>query len=173
MNQEFENHSRVTVKILEEFAWNQSPRMKLLAKILIAVYAVGIVIIAEMSVRSGVLLPANAMVLFFGACLLVYLWYGPHSAAKRNIKAVKEVCDGEIPETVLTFGEEITSDSALGEATYDYEQILKIYSLKRSYILLMDNKKGLPVNRDGFVKGTFPEFKEFLRERRPDLIIPE
>ena len=173
MNQEFENHSRVTAKILEEFAWNRSRGTKLLSRFFVIGYIVILAVTAVTTVQNGVLNPLNGWLVFLGACMLVYLWYGPHRAAKKAVSAVEDACDGEIPETVLTFGEEIVSDSALGEVVYDYDQILKIYSLKRSYILLMDNKKGLPVSREGFTKGSFSEFKEFLREKRPDLKVPE
>ena len=30
-----------------------------------------------------------------------------------------------------------------------------------------------PLSYDGFTKGTFSEFKQFLRTKRPDLKIPE
>lgn len=173
MNTEFENHSRVTLKILREFGWNQSKGTKLMIRIVVAMYMVGLAAIIYLTIRDGLLHPTNAMLLFFGSCMMLYLWYGPHSAAKRTMKSVREACDGEIPDTVLTFGEEIVSDSPMGWASYDYDQILQVMSLKHSYILLMDNKKGLPVNRTGFTKGSFEEFKQFLREKRPDLTIPE
>ena len=70
--------------------------------------------------------------------------------------------------------EQIVSYTPGNVSTYDYDQIEKIYSLKSSYTLIFAKNSGtLILSREGFTKGTFSEFKQFLRYKRPDLKIPE
>ena len=72
------------------------------------------------------------------------------------------------------FAERIVSCTPNSTNIFDYSTIKKIYSLKNCYVLMLANDSGfLALSREGFTQGTFSEFKQFLREKRPDLKIPE
>ena len=62
-----------------------------------------------------------------------------------------------------------------GEKTMelDYKQILNAVFMDDHLVLCIQKNMMLFVAYDGFTKGTFSEFKQFLREKRPDLKIPE
>ena len=55
----------------------------------------------------------------------------------------------------------------------DYAQIQRVLHLKYSYELIKRKNERIVVAPGSFTKGTFAEFKQFLRQKRPDLLIPE
>lgn len=57
--------------------------------------------------------------------------------------------------------------------TAEYCKIVRVVRLKHSYVLMMGKRNGLILDSNAFTKGTFEEFKQFIREKRPDLNIPE
>ena len=46
----------------------------------------------------------------------------------------------------------------------DYSKIVKIYYLKYSYVLMFTNSNGIMVKYDSFTKGSFEDFKKFIKE---------
>ena len=59
------------------------------------------------------------------------------------------------------------------ELTLDYETIVRVVRLKHSYVLMNSRRTGIMLDTSSFTKGTFEEFKQFIRTKRPDLKIPE
>ena len=57
--------------------------------------------------------------------------------------------------------------------TVEYRKIVRVLRLKHSYVLMIGKRNGVMLDPKGFTKGAFEEFKHFLREKRPDLTIPE
>ena len=57
--------------------------------------------------------------------------------------------------------------------TIEYRKILRVLRLKHSYMLMMGKRNGVMLDPNGFTKGTFEEFKQFLRDTYPNLQIPE
>jgi hypothetical protein len=57
--------------------------------------------------------------------------------------------------------------------TIEYRKIVRVVRLKHSYLLMTSRRTGVLLDPNGFTKGTFEEFKQFLRQKRPDLTIPE
>ena len=112
------------------------------------------------------------MCLYWCAVLLLvqllpqyYAW-----AAERNTKRLN---DGMVPPVTVSFGDTIELEEGVTRLTVHYRNIRRVVRLKRSYVLLTSRRTGVMLREDGFTKGTFPEFKQFLREKRPDLNIPE
>jgi len=89
------------------------------------------------------------------------------------MKNGKKQNDGVAPEVIITFGETIKLHEGMVDITVEYRKIQKVVRLKHSYMLMIGKRNGLMLNPDCFTKGTFEEFKQFLREKRPDLKIPE
>ena len=73
----------------------------------------------------------------------------------------------------IAFGEQIEVTQGTIKATWEYSDICEVYHLKHSYELVKSKRLGLIVDPNGFTKGSFDEFKQFLREKRPDLTVPE
>lgn len=98
----------------------------------------------------------------------------PKAAARKMMQQMRLKSRGQPVVQRRHFGEQIVSYTPGNVSTYDYDQIEKIYSLKSSYTLIFAKNSGtLILSREGFTKGTFSEFKQFLRYKRPDLKIPE
>ena len=75
---------------------------------------------------------------------------------------------------VRQFGDRIVTSTPNSVTTLDYCNIKKVYSLKTCYVIRFAGDMAiLMMSRDGFTKGTFSEFKQFLHMKRPDLKIPE
>ena len=109
---------------------------------------------------------------FFG--FAIWALAMPSISAKRTIRLLCSKNLGQPVVIVRQFGDRIVSSAAGSVNTLDYCNIKKIYSLKSCYVILFVNGMGaLILSREGFTKGTFAEFKQFLRAKRPDLNIPE
>ncbi len=94
-----------------------------------------------------------------------YVWMSHRHAKKQN--------DGVPPETVITFGDTIELHEGMVHITVEYRKIVRIVQLKHSYVLMIGKRNGVMLDPNGFTKGTFEEFKQFLREVRPDLTLPD
>ena len=98
----------------------------------------------------------------------------PKMVARRGMKMLLAASNGDPIVQQRQFGERIVSHTLNSVSTFDYAQIKKVYSLKSCYALVFaQNSAVIVLSRDGFTKGTFSEFKQFLRTKRPDLKIPE
>lgn len=101
-------------------------------------------------------------------------FFGPQRVAKLKMKSNLTMSNGHPFVQKRQFAERIISNTPNSTNIFDYSNIKKIYSLKSCYVLMFSNDSGfLALSREGFTQGTFSEFKQFLREKRPDLKIPE
>lgn len=112
----------------------------------------------------------------FTLCGLVFLllFFLPWYISWNALRTSKRNNDGVIPETRITVNEDrIDVDEGWVHFTLEYRKFRRVVHLKHSYVLMIGRRSGLMIDPDGFTKGTFAEFKQFLREKRPDLNIPE
>ena len=118
----------------------------------------------------------------FGKLIPYFLLYGlvillmagfPYLYAWSVLKNDKTQNDGTQPETVITFGETIEMYEGMIHLTIEYRKIVKVVRLEHSYVLMLGARNGVMLFPDCFTKGTFDAFKQFLREKRPDLTVPE
>ena len=121
---------------------------------------------------NGILLEMLPMLLFMGV-IFGSLYFLPDYYVWNNLRNVKKQNDNVLPETVVTFGDTIEMHEGMAHFTIEYRKIQKVVRLKHSYVLLNGKRTGIILCIDGFTKGSFEEFKQFLREKRPDLSIPE
>ena len=140
-----------------------------IATTVLAMAAAGVVIgaVTNPPLNTGMVIRLAIGVVILGLC-----WYLPGSTAKAIIKEIRRQNGGKPVEGVALFGDVILSNMGDREA-YSYERIRKVVALKYSYVIYIDKRISIPVVRDGFTKGDFASFKQFLREKRPDLKIPE
>lgn len=128
--------------------------------------------LALYSAYYGVLAETARMLL----CLTIFwvtVFFMPHWVAWLNLRQAKKLNDGILPETVVTAGDVLELDEGMTHITVEYRKIRRVVHLKHSYILMLGRRNGLILDPNAFTKGTFEDFKQFLREKRPDLIIPE
>lgn len=112
----------------------------------------------------------------FTLCGLVFLllFFLPWYISWNALRTSKRNNDGVIPETRIAVKDDrIDVDEGCVHFTLEYRKFRRVVHLKHSYVLMIGRRNGLMIDPDGFTKGTFAEFKQFLREKRPDLNIPE
>lgn len=121
----------------------------------------------------GVPVGAGAVALaLFAVAMLLYGCFSHYYAAWRQIRRFQKnpAAQGVFH---FVFGDEITCYMGDAKSTWKYSAILETYRYQRSYELHMNTAAHLIILPEGFTKGTFPEFLQFLREKRPDLIVQE
>ncbi len=161
----FENRYTVSVPMLREFQFRFTPWWLKILFLAVGLYA----IVRTWQVwRFGtgvmrILMPVIAVY------LLVWPLLRSHAAAANRIKHLKKLYDGVIPETTVTFRDTIEVSDAGNHSSFRYDQIIKTFRLKHSYILMLKGKFCIFLQPDGFTKGTFQEFTAFLREKCPNV----
>ena len=165
----FENRFYCNHKMFAEFARKYSigPRPVIVC-IVAAIYAYFVL----KSWWNGILLEMAPTLLWMGI-VFIALYFLPNYYAWATLRNTKKQNDGVLPETVVTFGETIEIHEGMVHLTIEYRKIERVVRLKNSYILMNGKRTGIIIDPNGFTKGTFSEFKQFLREKRPDLKIPE
>ena len=161
-------------------------------KMLVEIYKKLTIVYRIMAV-CGLVIAACGLCMFLSQVLLAYeidvgllfsaiVWFvvaylgfsGPKKLAKDFMKSRLTMSNGQPIVQKRQFAERIISYTPGSTNLFDYCAIKKIYSLKSCYVLIFAHNSGfLALSRDGFTKGTFVEFKQFLRTKRPDLKIPE
>ena len=169
MEPQFENRYYTNHKMLAEFMrkHGNGPR-PWVAWVLVATFAYFVV----SSWWHGILWDMLPTLLFMG-CMFTLLYLLPHFYAWSLLRNAKKHHDGEQPETVVTFGDAIEIQEGMMRLTIEYRKIQKVVRLGHSYVLKNGKRNGILLTTDGFTKGTFAEFRQFLKEKRPDLQIPE
>ena len=171
MEFQFENRYHMTREMMVESTW---ANMKILG-IILGIATTILVMAAAGTVITGIMNPpidtSMLLRLAIGVVILALLWRLPGSTAKSILAEVIKQNGGQNPECVALFGDFVLSNMGDQEG-YGYERIRKIVSLKHSYVIYIDKRISIPVTRDGFTKGDFEGFKAFLKEKRPDLKIP-
>ena len=107
------------------------------------------------------------------AILFAVIAFLPQWAAWNVMRQTKAQNGGVEPETVVTVGNTIEISAGITRSTIDFHRIIKVRRLKYSYVLLITKRSGVLLRPDCFTKGTFEEFKQYLRQKRPDLVIPD
>lgn len=165
----FENRFLGNRKIISEFAWKYSvgPRpWTLFLYVPLMVLSLGTLVIPGFSgndrLRAGIFL---VCLVALQAMPLWYAWAVLHNDKRKN--------DGVQPETVTTFGDAVEVHEGMVHLTVEYRKIVQVVRLKHSYALMTGKRTAVLITPEGFTKGSFGEFKQFLRMKCPDLVIPE
>ena len=99
------------------------------------------------------------------------LW--PYRVARKAYKDMLKLHDGTIPSTIVRFGDKITLSQGDTFLTMPYSK-LKTVSFLKDCILLHNEVGGCYiVANDGFTKGSKQELAAFLREKCPQLKLPD
>lgn len=165
----FENRYYSNHKMLAEFMrkYSVGPRPVTIC-IVVAIYLFFVINSWWKGILLEMLPTLVAMGVFFGLLYFLADYY-----AWNTLRNTKKQNDNMLPETVVTFGDAIEMHEGMVHLTIEYRKIQKIVRLKHSYVLMNGKRSGILLYEDGFTKGTFEEFKKFLREKCPDLKIPQ
>ena len=107
--------------------------------------------------------------------VLLAIWsqLRPLRVAKKVYKSRAKYNDGVMLPTTVRFGDRIVFQDQNNSATADYEKIKKIRFVKEGFMMDMQENMFYFSAIDQFTKGSMEELKQFLRQKRPDLKIPE
>ena len=169
----FENICAVQRKMLQDLARTKLKKtapIKVFAVVVIAFYA-AIQLIDW--IMTGTIQVDHLLSLGFMIVLLIAVLNAPKIIAWLSVKKHKRVYGGELTETVARFGEKIETNNRKGEEALSYSQIVAVYCLPDCFAIEFTPKLVLLLDCNRFTGGSFAEFKQFLREKRPDLVIPE
>ena len=139
--------------------------------VLLAVAAIYFLYVLFMVIEEGVDIFWLGM-LFLSVVLLGNFAFGPEIRARKELRQYKRDT-ASVGIYRIAFGDTIEIFQGDIRVTWDYGQINRVRHLKYTYELIKSERLAIMVDPNGFTKGTFAEFKEFLREKRPDLQIPE
>lgn len=165
----FENRYYSDYKMIVEFARKHMHGPKVLFMVIFWLLY-GIILglyLMDMTDYEGL-----STIIGLGVCMLI-ITFMPNWFAWLTIRQTKKQNDGVMPECVVTFGDTIEIREGMVHLTVEYRKIQKVVRLKHSYVLKNGKRNGILLAIDGFTKGTFADFKQFLKEKRPDLQIPE
>ena len=105
--------------------------------------------------------------------LIVMVAKRPVKSANTSYKKLLAYYDNVMPVYRIYFGDKIIIETPDCTSTIEYRKIEKILSLKYGYVICDKKPSFFILSRGGFTKGTFEEFKQFLREKCPELTVPE
>ena len=156
-------------KMIAEFARKHllGPRMPALIG-----YWVFYGVLMVISIQSGAFYDLKYMLFAFGIFMLVVSFL-PHWYTYSIMRGSKKQNDGILPETVVTFGDAIEMHEGMVHLTIEYRKIVRTIRLKHSYMLMLGKRNGIMLDPNGFTKGSFAEFKQFLQEKCPGLTVVE
>ena len=187
----FENKCTIDQKIMTESVRSNRRTFVVLTMVPLVITALGMVsILARAAIQSYLDLP---MLLRWTIFFLLFLRIttAPRRTARRVLKDFKRIYKVEQVECTTQVGDTIVYTlQGSDPCEYEFDCIKKVVSAKQSYLLCFKkrvvaevdssgkphyiNKKGnLILTREGFTKGDFESFKAYLREKCPNVKIPE
>ena len=113
-----------------------------------------------------------AALLVLGVLYPLYGIFYPEVSAFFSVKRYRKDSDGE-GLYKITFGDVIEVSNGNIRTIMEYRDLTAVVHLQYTYELKKNKRIALFVDPNGFTKGTFEEFKQFLRAKCPDLTIPE
>ena len=141
--------------------------------ILLLIVGIGIfAYIMPAAVITTILYGFQPLWLFYAVFSIAYLIFGifmPEISGYFWVQRFKKDCDSYH----ISFGENIEVRQGNIRVYWEYTEINQVVRMKYHYELLKDKRMGIMLDPDTLTGGTFEEFKQFLREKRPDLKIPE
>ncbi|MTK07851.1 MAG: YcxB family protein [Hungatella sp.] len=161
MNILYENRYDTDDKMLSEYVH------KVLCK---RIYFMGAVFAPIAFIMIGITMMKKdyIQVAVFGVCLFILIFtilITPPLTIRQLKESNKRLLNGKDPEAVIQFGDNIKINQGTFSLTMEYNQILKIYELKHSYVLMFAKSSGIILDPAGFTIGDFNSFKEFIKAK--------
>ncbi len=108
-----------------------------------------------------------AVLVVLGAFRAVWPFLRTYVSVKNTEKRYISLYDN-IPESSLSFFDDYmvsTNSLSGGELSLEYEKIIMLRQSKNLYLLIMDRKLVVIVDKHRFEKGTAKEFEEFIKSK--------
>lgn len=109
-----------------------------------------------------------AVIVLFAAGIAGLLM--PFLHARTAARNYRKLMNSELPETVVHYTDgEISAREARNEYHYQYSQLVRVRSSRRLWLLMLDRRIGLIVNKEGFTQGRAEDFPAFIRSKCPGI----
>ncbi len=161
MNYKFENRYYSTDEILSEYVHKVLCRKLKVMGAIIAAAALIMLFISFLD-NNYILSAVFGVCLFISVCVTVL---SPSLMLKQLKESDRRIHNDKKFETVVQFGDNISISEGAFSLAIEFAQILKVYSLKHSYVLMFGKNNAIIINPDTFTLGTFEEFKSFIQSR--------
>ena len=110
---------------------------------------------------------SGAVIVLVGVFLFLYPQINARIHAKKREKQLVELF-GELPSAQNMFFEDYLLAISLAdksELKIEYEKIIKVRQSKNLYLLIMNQKLVIMVDKNRFEKGTSEEFEQFIKTK--------
>ena len=169
----FENRCELCETMIMDYHKAQDKKMRTLRMVVTVVGAA-----VSIKMLAGVLQETIGTVFAFVTIAInltaVYLlWFSTPMVIKKTVGYFRDFTGCESAEMTYQFGDAIRVIYNGKTMELPYRKITLVDIFADHMVLGIQKNMMLFVAVDGFTKGTFSEFKQFLREKRPDLKIPE
>ena len=168
----FENHCELNEAMILEVS-NSQMLIKILRGMLIVLFALLAFVMLVVLCGSDTMDMETIVPLLLSAALCVAFMCLPKACAKLEMYMIRKKHGGIVPTSVTWFDSDIATNDGDGKRHFSYKQITRVRMFEGYFVIFLDHLIFIPLSYDGFTKGTFSEFKQFLRTKRPDLKIPE
>ena len=105
--------------------------------------------------------------------LAVWYWFVPYRTAKKVYKKMLKIHDGDIPPTTVRFGEKIFFDAGTSTSEMAYKKLKSVVFCNDCILIQNEVGEAYLVANDGFTKGSKQELIAFLKEKCPQLKLPD
>nr|WP_288828412.1 YcxB family protein [uncultured Clostridium sp.] len=161
MNIQFENRYYSDKLMISEYVH------KILCK---RIYIMGAVVAPIALIMTGITLIRQDYILtaVFGVCLFILIFtilITPPMTIRQMQEYDRKLNNGKKNEAIIQFGEKISISQGTFFLTIEYSQILKTYELRNSFVLMFTKNSGIIIDPNGFTKGDFSDFKEFISKK--------
>lgn len=156
----FENRYYTTQEIYKEYV------RKVLCRRIFRLGGIFFVIGAVAMILSLQEYTVNAAMVGTALFVIVFtMLLGPKLMLKQLMDVKKRLHNGESPETIISFGDDIKINEGKQSLSIEYSQITNIYRMKTCSVLMFTKQNGVIYLEDKFTKGNAKEFEEFILEK--------
>lgn len=104
------------------------------------------------------------MLLAPGLLLFYILW--PYYMAWFAVRQHSKIVNGKEADVVVRFSDkEIEGSEVRNVQFYQYEQITRIRTTKKMWLLMIGRKIAIPIPKESFTRGTAEDFPAFIRSK--------
>ena len=115
---------------------------------------------------------AFSLLFALGVFLLVWCIFLPEINSFFAIRRSKKSMGPNLTSEIV-FGDSIEILEKTVRVIWEYSDIQQVKRLRNTYLLLKNKNMGIAIDPETFTEGNFYNFKKFLREKCPNVQIPE
>lgn len=107
--------------------------------------------------------------LLCGIIIAVLMVFAPGRAVKQLMSVDRGLENGERPDCVITFEDDIYLEEGRQDIRVNYDRITQILDLGDFGVLMLSKDNGLMFKWDGFEEGSEEEFRKFILQACPNV----